>query len=116
VVIHKGELGETYNIGGNNEVKNIDLVQMLCELMNELVPDLPVRPAQELIAFVKDRLGHDWRYAIDASKIKTELGWTPQANLAEGLRQTIKWYLTYRTRWQPLLSEEYKVYYQKVYL
>lgn len=115
VVIHKGIPGETYNIGGNNEVKNIDLVYKLCELMDELAPDLPVRPSQELITFVKDRLGHDRRYAIDASKIKNELGWTPAQTLEGGLRETIEWFLTHRDWWQPLLSEEYQAYYRKVY-
>lgn len=114
-VIHKGKAGETYNIGGNNEVKNIDLVRMLCELMNELAPDLPVKPAQNLITFVKDRPGHDRRYAIDASKIRTELGWQPQETVEGGLRKTIQWYLDHRDWWQPLLSKEYQEYYGKVY-
>ncbi|NEP52741.1 MAG: dTDP-glucose 4,6-dehydratase [Moorea sp. SIO3C2] len=115
VVIHKGQPGETYNIGGNNEVKNLDLVHQICELMNELAPDLPVAPAQQLITFVKDRPGHDRRYAIDATKIKTELGWVPTETLAGGLRKTIEWYLSNRDWWQPLLSQEYQAYYQKVY-
>jgi dTDP-glucose 4,6-dehydratase len=115
VVIHRGKAGETYNIGGNNEVKNLDLVQLLCQLMDELAPQLPVRPSEKLITFVKDRPGHDRRYAIDASKIQRELGWTPQETLLSGLRQTIEWYLNHRDWWQPLLSEEYQAYYQKVY-
>ncbi|MGL5873091.1 MAG: dTDP-glucose 4,6-dehydratase [Xenococcaceae cyanobacterium] len=115
VVIDRGTPGETYNIGGNNEVKNIDLVNQLCELMNELAPDLPVRPAQKLITYVKDRPGHDRRYAIDATKIKTELGWTPQETVAGGLRKTVQWYLNNRDWWQPLLSAEYQDYYRQVY-
>jgi len=114
-VIHKGKAGETYNIGGNNEVKNIDLVRMLCDLMDELAPDLPVKPAQNLITFVRDRPGHDRRYAIDASKIRTELGWQPQETVEGGLRKTIQWYLDHRDWWQPLLSKEYQEYYGKVY-
>jgi dTDP-glucose 4,6-dehydratase len=114
-VIHKGKVGETYNIGGNNEVKNIDLVRMLCELMDELAPDLPVKPARNLITFVKDRPGHDRRYAIDATKIRTELGWQPQETVEGGLRKTIQWYLDHRDWWQPLLSKEYQEYYGKVY-
>jgi dTDP-glucose 4,6-dehydratase len=114
-VIHKGKAGETYNIGGNNEVKNIDLVRMLCDLMDELAPDLPVKPAQNLITFVKDRPGHDRRYAIDATKIRTELGWQPQETVEGGLRKTIQWYLDHRDWWQPLLSKEYQEYYGKVY-
>jgi dTDP-glucose 4,6-dehydratase len=116
VVIHRGTPGETYNIGGNNEVKNIDLVHRLCELMNELAPDLPVHPSQKLITFVKDRPGHDRRYAIDATKLKTELGWTPTETIESGLRQTIEWYLERRDWWQPLLSEEYQAYYARVYV
>jgi dTDP-glucose 4,6-dehydratase len=115
VVIHRGQAGETYNVGGNNEVKNIDLVHRLCELMDELAPDLPVYPSKKLITFVKDRPGHDRRYAIDATKLKTELGWTPAATLEGGLRQTIEWFLTHRDWWQPLLSEEYQTYYRQVY-
>ncbi|MBF2009064.1 MAG: dTDP-glucose 4,6-dehydratase [Chlorogloeopsis fritschii C42_A2020_084] len=116
VVINRGAPGETYNIGGNNEVENINLVQMLCELMDELAPELPVHPAQNLITFVKDRPGHDRRYAINATKIKTQLGWTPSVTVAEGLRLTVKWYLSHQNWWQPLLSEEYQAYYQKNYV
>jgi dTDP-glucose 4,6-dehydratase len=115
-VIHKSKPGETYNVGGNNEVKNLDLVRMLCDLMNELAPDLPVHPAQDLITFVKDRPGHDRRYAIDATKIKTALGWTPSVTVEEGLRRTVQWYLDHPVWWQPLLSEEYQAYYRKVYV
>ena len=114
-VLQKGKQGETYNIGGNNEVKNLELVTLLCELMDELAPDLPVKPASQLITFVKDRAGHDRRYAIDATKIRTELGWTPQETVEQGLRKTIQWYLANPDWWQPLLSEDYKNYYQKVY-
>ena len=115
VVIHQGKPGETYNIGGNNEVKNIDLVRQICTLMDELATDLPVTPAEKLITFVKDRPGHDRRYAIDATKIKTELGWSPQETIEGGLRQTVQWYLNNRDWWQPLLSPEYQTYYQQVY-
>lgn len=116
VVIHRGKPGETYNVGGNNEVKNIDLVRMLCQLMDELAPHLPVQPCEQLITFVKDRPGHDRRYAIDATKIKTELGWSPSVTVEEGLRRTVEWYLTRRDWWEPLLSEEYQAYYRQVYV
>jgi dTDP-glucose 4,6-dehydratase len=114
-VIHQGKPGETYNIGGNNEVKNLDLVKLLCQLMDELAINIPVQPSSQLVTFVKDRLGHDRRYAIDATKISTELGWTPQVTVEEGLRKTVQWYLENQQWWQPLLSEEYQAYYQKVY-
>ncbi|MBD2003818.1 MULTISPECIES: dTDP-glucose 4,6-dehydratase [Cyanophyceae] len=116
IIIHRGEIGETYNIGGNNEVKNIDLVKMLCQLMDELAADLPVRPSSNLITFVKDRLGHDRRYAIDSTKLKIQLGWTPSVTLEAGLRRTVQWYLTRRDWWEPLLSEEYQEYYHQVYV
>jgi dTDP-glucose 4,6-dehydratase len=116
-VIHRGIPGETYNIGGNNEVENINLVRMICQLMDELAPsNLPVRPTENLITFVKDRPGHDRRYAINATKIKTQLGWTPSVTLSEGLRLTAKWYLTHHQWWQPLLSPDYQDYYQKNYI
>jgi len=114
-VIRKGKPGETYNVGGNNEVKNLDLVHKLCDTMDELAPNLPVRPSKQLITFVKDRAGHDRRYAIDASKIKAELGWTPSVTVDEGLRQTVEWYLSHEDWWKPLLSEEYQAYYETVY-
>jgi dTDP-glucose 4,6-dehydratase len=88
---------------------------MLCDLMDELAPELPIRPAKELITFVKDRPGHDRRYAIDATKISTKLGWAPSVTVAEGLRRTVQWYLASPEWWQPLLSSEYQEYYRKVY-
>ncbi|KKI99053.1 dTDP-glucose 4,6-dehydratase [Prochlorothrix hollandica] len=103
-VIQGGSLGETYNIGGNNEIKNLDLVQTLCQLMDELSPALPVTPAQELVTFVTDRLGHDRRYAIDNTKITTELGWQPAMTFEQGLRETLIWYLEHQDWWQPLLN------------
>lgn len=114
-VIHRGRPGETYNVGGNNEVKNIDLVRMLCQLMDEMADRLPVKPCEQLITFVKDRPGHDRRYAINATKLKTELGWSPSVTVEEGLRKTVDWYLTHRDWWEPLLSEEYQAYYRQVY-
>lgn len=114
-VIHHGKSGETYNIGGNNEVKNIDLVHILCDLMDELAPNLPVRPCQELITFVKDRPGHDRRYAINSTKLQTELGWKPSVTVQEGMRKTVQWYLNNEAWWKPLLSEEYQAYYSKIY-
>ena len=83
--------------------------------MDEIAVDLPLKPAKKLITFVKDRPGHDRRYAIDATKMKKELGWTPQQTLASGLRHTVEWYINNRDWWQPLLSEEYQAYYRQVY-
>ncbi|QUS60402.1 dTDP-glucose 4,6-dehydratase [Synechocystis sp. PCC 7339] len=104
LVLTKALPGQTYNIGGNNEVKNIELVELLCDLMDELAPHLPVRPARQLISYVTDRLGHDRRYAIDASKIKRELGWEPKVTVEQGLRQTVQWYLDNEAWWRPLLG------------
>ncbi|NJR50818.1 MAG: dTDP-glucose 4,6-dehydratase [Leptolyngbyaceae cyanobacterium CSU_1_3] len=90
---HAGRSGETYTIGGDSQIRNIDLVLMICDLMDELAPSLPIRPSRELITFVADRPGHDRRYAINAAKLKTELGWLPQESIATGLRKTLTWYL-----------------------
>ena len=114
-VIFKGLPGQTYNIGGDNEVKNLDLVHLLCNLMDEMASKLPVRPSQELITFVRDRPGHDRRYAINAGKIKTELGWQPSVTVEEGLQRTVSWYLSHEDWWKPLLSEDYRNYYDQVY-
>lgn len=108
VILTQASPGSTYCIGGRNEVANIDLVSMLCELMDALAPRhdvvLPVSPSRELITYVSDRPGHDRRYAIDASKIEAELGWRPQVTVQEGLRRTVEWYLTHQDWWKPLLE------------
>lgn len=101
-ILAAGRLGETYNIGGDAEARNIDLVERLCALIDEALPDSPHRPHAELISFVTDRPGHDFRYAIDASKIKTELGWRPALDLDEGLKRTVRWYLDNKPWWQAI--------------
>ncbi|MGF1561573.1 MAG: dTDP-glucose 4,6-dehydratase [Geminicoccaceae bacterium] len=101
-ILAAGRLGETYNIGGDAEARNIDLVERLCTLMDEALPGSPHRPHAELISFVTDRPGHDFRYAIDASKIKTELGWRPALDLDEGLKRTVRWYLDNKPWWQAI--------------
>lgn len=94
-VVTNGKVGETYNIGGHNEQKNLDVVKSICALLEELAPEKPAGIAryEDLITYVKDRPGHDLRYAIDASKIERELGWVPQETFASGLRKTVQWYL-----------------------
>lgn len=94
-VVTEGKVGETYNIGGHNEKQNIDVVHKICELLDEMKPvnNLPIKSYKELITFVKDRPGHDIRYAIDANKIKHELGWVPQETFESGIRKTVEWYL-----------------------
>lgn len=114
-VLHKAQPGTTYNIGGNAEAKNLDLVHTLCAIVDELAPDLPRRPAQDLITFVQDRAGHDRRYAMDIQKIQRELGWAPQVTLTTGLRQTVTWYLENTAWWQPLLNQDYQAAYQQIY-
>jgi dTDP-glucose 4,6-dehydratase len=99
-VLEKGKLGETYNIGGWNERRNIDLVRMICTLMDELKPKN--HPHADLIEFVTDRPGHDLRYAIDATKISRELGWKPSVTVEEGMRRTVEWYLANRGWWEKL--------------
>ncbi|WP_321348205.1 dTDP-glucose 4,6-dehydratase [Halopseudomonas oceani] len=111
-VATRGEVGQTYNIGGHNEKRNIEVVETLCALLDELAS--AERPAQitsyrELITFVKDRPGHDRRYAIDASKIQRELGWVPQETFESGIRKTVEWYLLNRRWWQDVLNGNYKL-------
>jgi dTDP-glucose 4,6-dehydratase len=96
LVLRKGRLGETYNIGGNNQHANLEIVQDICALLDELVPDSAHRPHAKLIQMVADRPGHDRRYAMDIRKIQNELGWKPRHDTANGLRDTVKWYLAHR--------------------
>ena len=113
-VFHAGKNGDTYNIGGFNEWKNIDLVKLLCKLMDEKLGNV-AGTSDALITYVKDRPGHDRRYAIDATKINKELGWKPSVTFEEGLAQTIDWYLE-NTEWlSRVTSGEYQEYYQKMY-
>ena len=114
IVYHKGKNGETYNIGGFNEWKNINLVNMLCQLMDKKLNNAP-GTSEKLITYVKDRPGHDRRYAIDASKINKELGWKPLVTLEEGLKQTIDWYFDNEEWLKHVTSGEYKHYYNKMY-
>jgi dTDP-glucose 4,6-dehydratase len=110
-VATEGEIGETYNIGGHNEKTNIEVVERICELLEELAPEKPfgVKNYKDLITFVKDRPGHDARYAIDASKIKRELNWVPEENFETGLRKTVQWYLDNTDWWQRVLSGVYRL-------
>ena len=110
-VVSNGKVGETYNIGGHNEKKNIDVVLAICELLEELLQQKPVGVSeyQHLIQFVDDRPGHDFRYAIDASKIQNELGWQPEHTFESGLRLTVQWYLDNQKWWQRVLDGEYKL-------
>jgi dTDP-glucose 4,6-dehydratase len=107
-VLQKGASGEMYNIGGNNEKANLDVVQTLCSLLDEMVPDSPHLPHKSLIKFVEDRPGHDRRYAIDASKIHDDLGWTPNETFATGLRKTVSWYLENREWVERVMSGAYR--------
>ncbi|MBE9537148.1 MAG: dTDP-glucose 4,6-dehydratase [Proteobacteria bacterium] len=115
MAIRQGRLGETYNVGGWNEWKNIDIVRLICQILDETIPDSPNRPHESLITFVKDRPGHDQRYAIDASKIKEELGWTPAHTFETGIRETIKWYLENSDWCETVRSGEYRDYYKHQY-
>lgn len=110
-VVTEGVIGETYNIGGHNEKANIDVVKSICEILEELVPNKPegIAHYQDLITYVKDRPGHDVRYAIDASKIGRELGWTPEETFASGLRKTVEWYLANKEWWQRVLDGSYSL-------
>jgi dTDP-glucose 4,6-dehydratase len=114
LIFHKGKVGDTYNIGGNNEWKNIDLIYTLCEIMDKKLNRAKGESAQ-LITFVKDRAGHDLRYAIDSSKIQKELGWKPSLQFAEGLEKTVDWYLQNEDWLNHILSGDYEKYYDKQY-
>ncbi|MEQ9064136.1 MAG: dTDP-glucose 4,6-dehydratase [Vicingaceae bacterium] len=114
MVFHQGKTGETYNIGGNNEWRNIDLVQHLCKLLDKKL-DRPVGTSEGLIEFVKDRDGHDMRYAIDASKIRKEIGWEPSVTFEEGLESTVDWFLSNNAWIDHVTSGSYKEYYEQQY-
>ena len=114
-IFHFGRIGETYNIGGNNEWKNIDLILLLCRLMNEKL-DRPAGTSEKLITYVKDRAGHDLRYAIDSSKLQNELGWRPSVTFEEGLSKTIDWYLSNQDWLDNVTSGDYQKYYDNQYL
>ena len=111
LVVTQGKIGETYNIGGFNEKQNIEVVRTICELLEELAPNKPQGIAHyaDLITHVTDRAGHDVRYAIDASKIQRELGWTPQETFESGIRKTVQWYLDNQAWWQRVLDGSYKL-------
>jgi dTDP-glucose 4,6-dehydratase len=114
LIFHKGKNGDTYNIGGINEWKNIDLIYLLCKVMDTEL-GRPAGTSEKLITFVKDRAGHDLRYAIDSAKLTRELGWKPSLQFEEGLRETVKWYLSNQEWMRHILSGEYEDYYNKQY-
>jgi dTDP-glucose 4,6-dehydratase len=113
-IFHKGCIGETYNIGGNNEWKNIDLVKLLCRIMDDRL-GRPEGTSEKLITFVTDRAGHDLRYAIDSGKLQSELGWEPSLEFSEGLEKTVDWYLANEEWLNNVTSGDYQKYYDKMY-
>ncbi len=115
-VLEQGRVGESYNIGGHNEQKNLAIVELLCDILDRKVGHLPSgRPRRSLITFVKDRPGHDRRYAIDAAKIARELGWTPKVTFDQGLEQTVDWYLRHRDWTESVMDGSYREYYRQMY-
>lgn len=106
LIIHKGKVGEVYNVGGHNEKRNIDIVKLICKELGK---------PESLIVHVGDRKGHDMRYAIDPTKIHNELGWLPETKFEDGIKKTIKWYLDNREWWETIISGEYQNYYEKMY-
>ena len=105
-MVARGRIGEVYNIGGHNEMRNIDIVRLICRKLGK---------PESLITYVADRQGHDLRYAIDPAKIHTELGWLPETKFADGIGQTIDWYLANRPWWEEIVSGEYRSYYARMY-
>jgi len=115
-VVQQGEVGESYNIGGHNEKKNLQVVELLCDMLDEKVGKLDSgNPRRSLITFVKDRLGHDRRYAIDAGKIDEKLGWTPKFTFEQGIDKTVDWYLQNRAWMESVMDGSYQKYYEKMY-
>ena len=106
LIIHNGRVGEVYNVGGHNEMRNIDIVKLICKELGK---------PESLITYVADRKGHDMRYAIDPTKISTELGWYPNTKFSDGLKKTIVWYLENREWWETIICGEYRTYYEKMY-
>lgn len=106
LILHKGIIGEVYNIGGHNEMRNIDIVKLICKELNK---------PESLIKYIKDRKGHDRRYAIDPTKIHNELGWFPETRFVDGIHKTIRWYLENRYWWEDIINGEYQKYYEKMY-
>ena len=107
-VLDKGTIGETYNVGGGNQQTNLNVVRLVCDLLDELVPQSPYRPHSQLVRFVQDRQGHDRRYAIDARKIESQLGWRAEESFASGLRKTVQWYLDHRDWVEQVTSGAYQ--------
>ena len=105
-IVHDGRVGEVYNVGGHNEMRNIDIVRLICQKLGK---------PESLITHVADRKGHDRRYAIDPTKIHSELGWLPATSFAQGIEKTIDWYLTHRDWWEAILNGEYRDYYAQMY-
>ncbi|MCI5190584.1 MAG: NAD-dependent epimerase/dehydratase family protein, partial [Candidatus Electrothrix sp. AS4_5] len=115
-VVEQGRLGESYNIGGHNEKNNIQVVELLCDMLDEKLGLLPSgKTRRSLITFVKDRLGHDRRYAIDAEKIDQELGWTPKFTFEQGMEKTVVWYLDNQVWMETVIDGSYREYYAKMY-
>ncbi|MCQ2438349.1 MAG: dTDP-glucose 4,6-dehydratase [Oscillospiraceae bacterium] len=106
LILHGGSVGEVYNIGGHNEMRNIDIVKLICRLLGK---------SEELIRFVPDRKGHDLRYAIDPAKIHRQLGWLPETPFAAGIEKTVQWYLANRSWWEEIISGDYREYYARMY-
>ena len=107
-ILNNGRIGETYNIGGDNELTNLEVVKTICKEMNKILPtrNNEKNNFEKLITFTKDRPGHDLRYAIDFSKLNKELGWKPRHNFSEGIQNTIKWYINNKWWWEPLIKDD----------